>query len=1408
MVDESKTVEKVQPVYTPPVHKRNIGALVLFSLIILMVLAVVLFFGFNTLFPSFNYKGTVVDYYGNPAGDVNVNGFTGEKTITDKFGYFSFQSVFRGKGVISFKKKGYVPIHKSVNFGESDVFLDVKLFPIEEFQTVDLSEDINTTMKGAGLALEKNSLVLKGTTTPAESANVSLTPFDPTDEEQIQAFPGDFEGIGSNGEVSQIESFGFAKVQLKDDEENPLDLAEGKTAQLTIPISENQRESSPESIPLWNFDESLGTWVEKGSAVKFCSLEECHYTGTITTIASWWNCDARVQDSGEAKTKGFLGKLKDFFKNVGKSIGDWIKGKIGAAGKALAGMLAGVSKSYSDTKGAYDSHKAGDAARAAGGGGGGGSGGFSGSGGAIDGSSSGSGSSNGGSSGSTGGSSGSGTSSGSGSSSSGTGMGGSGGGGSGGSGGGSLPVIDLTYSDSLNTSDEVAKMMGDLQDSLPNVTAEEIAGALQNNSGASEGDITIGPVSSTAFDEGSIVSDSINIKTLGGEMAGSLFVRGEDSSSQPFNHVRLADGTKTIVDYLIDMHLTADQFLQANPQIDFGLDSTTNEFRPLPAGTPIYSDLPNGQSIFSQPGALYHTGYEQDIFNVAVDVGVTPQDLARWNNLSYEEYRTGKVFPIDTTLKVVPPAGEINSTGAFNSNDLYTVGNGQDLSDIVVNTGVSPSDLIAWNTASLGQYLQGNVIPQGTVLNLTPPASLGIFNISSYNGFSGTGYNYDFSSSGAGSVYTSVPDIRGDYLNFYASQIALIGGSGSIDRNDLNTPVLNNAFLNVSRYQSLIIDPLVNGQPIRGLPLGNILSVPNQRDFNRIIQEIKTQGLFNNLQNQNSLPDANLSKDISANVNIKTGEIKVSLIPDLLTYSQFENNRVNFGAYPFTVTNTDNSRFIYEDSKLKYVIDSNTRGEYFNYEDNLLKNIIFTSNGNYFMKYDLKYANGKFASIDVSFANKTINLSNPIQMQYDSKGRLYKFGDGRYSRIILYDDLNRVTMQKFLKGSKITYSIGYAYQTGKTVVTDYFEDVGIVMKTTTFNYATANTTNTVDEKISYEALLNFDELDFGDNSNEFVNGVEDAVANEFLKSQGISTNLNTYIALEGVDYAATSKRTINLAMRPNETNDAYDIRIGKYFEGLNLVGKPDGNAQIKFGATNFLSQPIPVKLPQKGQKVDVPLSYAGILVPLILSNQNSVANLTIEYTSEGNKPMSAKKILSRNRIYDYVGLLVLPNTPGKITVKEKLTSNVIEINVSPMQENDFVILQEITIDGNSEINLNDASMMFNCEDYNGDKKLCCNRDFIIQNAYDIKDALRCFDTLDYKKNSGGYVFNCVKRIDPAGLQSYDSIIAKYNTKKDIDYDYSLLTELMKYYKNKKYCDSIKDSFRKNSCYKEAAKLLN
>lgn len=268
---------------------------------------------------------------GRPIRDVTVSG-PGASAVSGRLGRYSITIPVDKKETLHFRKRGFVPLHKTVRAG-GDLALDTVMRRHEPFEAVDPGRPANVRMAGAAMEFGAGSLRVKKGGAAAATARISLTPFDPTKDEDLDAFPGEFQGTRADGSVTDIETFGFMKIIVEDEEGRPLDLAKGKKASIRMPISPDLADKSPDTIPLWYFDEAAGKWKEHGTAVKTCRASKCVYEAEIDTIASWWNTD-KISISGV---------LRGLF-NFGKKIVGAIWRGVKAAGRALASAGRAVGR--------------------------------------------------------------------------------------------------------------------------------------------------------------------------------------------------------------------------------------------------------------------------------------------------------------------------------------------------------------------------------------------------------------------------------------------------------------------------------------------------------------------------------------------------------------------------------------------------------------------------------------------------------------------------------------------------------------------------------------------------------------------------------------------------------------------------------------------------------------------------------------------------------------------------------------------------------------------------------------------------------------------------------------------------------------------------------------------------------
>lgn len=210
-------------------------------------------------------------------------------TTTDDYGLFEFKDV-------NMNEKGtYITVTQNSFFEGSRRF-----FPREGVTSRVVIELINKVTRPAFAA------TAGGTITIDQQATVTFPPnsivnaagevfdgevqiaaayLDPTENTTANRMPGNLQGVRTDLEEVVLTTFGMINVSLEDSNGNPLNIRDGFTATITMPIHD-QYTTAPDEIPLWSFNETFGVWAEEGSATKING----NYVGEVSHF-SWWNCD-------------------------------------------------------------------------------------------------------------------------------------------------------------------------------------------------------------------------------------------------------------------------------------------------------------------------------------------------------------------------------------------------------------------------------------------------------------------------------------------------------------------------------------------------------------------------------------------------------------------------------------------------------------------------------------------------------------------------------------------------------------------------------------------------------------------------------------------------------------------------------------------------------------------------------------------------------------------------------------------------------------------------------------------------------------------------------------------------------------------------------------------------------------
>jgi hypothetical protein len=222
---------------------------------------------------------------------VTASGVSGQ---TNESGWFLLSGVPTGNVVVQMAKAGYLSTSRGAAVWENQTthIGDVAVLPADT-ETIDsaVGGTVATDDGDGSASFGPDSFVTAGGAPYSGNVEVEIAAMLPDDADFFDAFPGEFEGIREDGSVVPFQSYGFMGVNLYGDSREPLDLAQGETAELTIRIAEPFARTAPDTIPLWHFDEDDGVWREEGYAVKVGS----EYVGEVSHLTIW-NWDVPLVD--------------------------------------------------------------------------------------------------------------------------------------------------------------------------------------------------------------------------------------------------------------------------------------------------------------------------------------------------------------------------------------------------------------------------------------------------------------------------------------------------------------------------------------------------------------------------------------------------------------------------------------------------------------------------------------------------------------------------------------------------------------------------------------------------------------------------------------------------------------------------------------------------------------------------------------------------------------------------------------------------------------------------------------------------------------------------------------------------------------------------------------------------------
>jgi hypothetical protein len=237
---------------------------------------------------SRDFIGQIIDIYNNPLQGVTIKIGT-STSQTDVNGVFIINdaSVYQKFAYITAQKSGFIDGSRSMvpTMGTNNV--KIMLVPnspiatIQSGETSEVSLASGTKVKFDGAFEDEEGNPYTG------SVQVSMFHLTPSDEHISELMPGMLYAQSETNQEVLLETYGMINVELRGNSGQKINIKEGHTAEIALPIDASQMATAPNVIPLWHFDEAKGYWKQDGIATKVGNK----YVGEVSHF-SWWNCDA------------------------------------------------------------------------------------------------------------------------------------------------------------------------------------------------------------------------------------------------------------------------------------------------------------------------------------------------------------------------------------------------------------------------------------------------------------------------------------------------------------------------------------------------------------------------------------------------------------------------------------------------------------------------------------------------------------------------------------------------------------------------------------------------------------------------------------------------------------------------------------------------------------------------------------------------------------------------------------------------------------------------------------------------------------------------------------------------------------------------------------------------------------
>ena len=234
-------------------------------------------------------RGRVVAENGNPIADALVK-IRQYSTRTDSDGRFKFDKIDvpGDGGLVTVELAGHFPATKYINFAaDASSFSQLTLLEKGVRQLIQSDQVGEVSVAGgAKIKFEANTIVKSNGSRHSGTVEVSSRYLDPLAANLGAIMPGQLTATDEDGNPLALATYGMVVFELADVDGNPLELDEGATATIEMPIPADLDPTAPDPIDLWYFDLDEEQWLLSGKCQKSSGKYICN-----VPRSGFWNCD-------------------------------------------------------------------------------------------------------------------------------------------------------------------------------------------------------------------------------------------------------------------------------------------------------------------------------------------------------------------------------------------------------------------------------------------------------------------------------------------------------------------------------------------------------------------------------------------------------------------------------------------------------------------------------------------------------------------------------------------------------------------------------------------------------------------------------------------------------------------------------------------------------------------------------------------------------------------------------------------------------------------------------------------------------------------------------------------------------------------------------------------------------------